>query len=307
MYSRTKVILHVFAIIFGLAWVMIECSCEGDTDKESSQANLSYSIKLDKTLANYPEPKKLRYCFYPTNGGPMLRTDGDANNFKITLPADKYNILVFNCDAANIEFKNLESFDEAEARLITAKATKATDNNINPGTPLYGLVIHDLEIEPGQNIQEVIQPAPLVKEISFNINIDGSEYISKCNGSLSGVAAALNLSKQQVMPDKPAIVNIETTLTDKGIKGSALILGIATQTEEGGQEQPTFSTNQLTLNFTLTDGSTFTTTTDLGHDLSDKQQPDIHVDMDATISLAPTFTVTINSWKIASGDSMIIK
>ena len=303
MYSRTRIILHVFTIITGLAWAMIECSCGRETDKESSQVNLSYTINWDKVFESYSKPEKLRYCFYPVNGGPLLRTDGDCKGFKIILPADKYNVLIFNCDASDIEFNNLESFDKAEARLI---ATKAIGSNTNGKIPLYGLTITDLQINPGQDIEEIMQPTPLVKEIFFDINIDGSEYINSCKGSLSGVASALNLSKRQVMPDTPTTVNIETSLTDKGAKGSALILGVATQIGEGEDQSDTPS-NQLTLDFTLADGSTFTTTADLGHDLADEHQSGIHVDIDATVSPSPTFTVTINSWKIASGDSIAIK
>ena len=75
-----------------------------------------------------------------------------------------------------------------------------------------------------------------------------------------------------------------------------------------GEEQPgTTPTHEVTLDFTLSDGSSSSSTIDLGTSLNETEGQDIDIAIEADVTPGPNFTVTINRWKVTSGDSLIIE
>lgn len=289
--------------MFCLVSTMVSGSCEKGSEPGAPDGLISYSINWEKALSACSIPKTVRYCIYPSGNGPMIQMEGDAANFKLVLPPDTYRLLIFNCDADNINFRNLNKFETAEAYI---QATTKADALSQPGiTPLYGLVIDSLAVKQGQSSEIAICPTPLVQNIALNINITGMEHIQNCQGSLSGVASSLNLSRQMVVPDKPTTVTFDTHCSEKGISARVMILGVAAQKDDDPDPEPI--KNVLTLDIQMKDGTTVTSTADLGDKLSDITGPDIKVDIEATVTQGLTFTVTINHWEIVPGDGLIIE
>lgn len=289
--------------MFCLVSTLMGGSCEKGAEPGTPDGLVSYSINWEKALSACSIPKTVRYCIYPSGNGPMIQMEGDAVNFKLVLPPDTYRLLIFNCDADNINFRNLNKFETAEAYIqATTKADALSQPSV---TPLYGLVIDSLAVKQGQSSEIAICPTPLVQNIALNINITGMEHIQNCQGSLSGVASSLNLSRQMVVPDKPTTVTFDTHCSEKGISARVMILGVAAQKDDDPDPEPI--KNVLTLDIQMKDGTTVTSTADLGDKLSDITDPDIKVDIEATVTQGLTFTVTINHWEIAPGDGLIIE
>lgn len=117
---KTGIVFSICCIITTL----IKCSKEKTPDLEQ-QGHVQYSFKWEKLLKGYPVPEQVRYCFYPTDGGSVIQMDDDANGMNFTLPPARYKLLVFNCDAADIAFRNTNKFETAEAYIqITIAADK---------------------------------------------------------------------------------------------------------------------------------------------------------------------------------------
>lgn len=293
----------IVVCIFLIITCFIKCSSK-DESEETSYGFISYSLKWEQAMSGYKNPQKLRYCFYPQEKGAMTQIEGDADGLHFTLPPDKYRLLIFNCDADNIQFRNMESFETAEAYIPETKASGSVTSSGR--TPLYGIAINDLEVEANEGAQNKreFSPTPLIREVTLDIKIDGMEHIKDCKGALSGVPSAFSLSKLEIVPDKTTTVNFEATPSKEGVKANIMILGTA---PKHGETPPAPPKNEVKLDFTLTDGSTSSTTLDLGESIGTTEGNNVNVDVSVTVEKTASFTVKINKWEVSAGDNMVIE
>lgn len=280
----------------------VKCSPE-DKSEQSSYGIISYSLQWGQAMSGYETPRKLRYCFYPMEKGAMIQIEGEANGLMFTLPPDKYHLLIFNCDADNIQFRNMESFETAEAFI---PETKASGSVVSGQIPLYGIAINDLEVkaDEGTENKREFSPAPLIREVTLDIKVDGMEYIKDCKGILSGVPAAFSLSKLEIVPDKTTTVNFEAAPSEEGVKANIIILGTA---PKHGETPPSTSKNEVKLDFTLIDGSTSSATIDLGESIGSTEGNNVNVDISVAVEKDVTFSIKINKWEVSAGDDMVIE
>lgn len=280
----------------------IKCSSK-DASEDTSYGFIKYILNWDQTLNGYKTPEKIRYCFYPADKGAMLQIEGNAEGLQFTLPPDRYRLLVFNYDADHIQFRNMNSYETAEAYILETRASGSVEA---PQTPLYGFAVNNLEVEAnnGKYKEQVFTPMPLIREITFNIQVDGMKYIKDCKGELSGVPAAYNLSKQAIVPDKITTVHFETIPSAEGIKTNVLILGTPAQS---GSNPPTLPSNEVKLDFTLNDGSISSSTIDLDNSIGETEGNKIKVDISVTVEKKASFSVAISKWEVSAGDHMVIE
>lgn len=303
MDIRNYIETGIACMVCCLIVTLVKCSTNETPDVEE-QGNVEYSFKWDSLLKRFPAPKRLQYCFYPTDGGSMIQMDDDADGLRFSLPPARYKLLVFNCDAANIAFKNMNNFETAEAYI---PATKAADG-IQKGTiPLYGIAIEELEIKRGSNEPITFKPEPLVRSLSITVKVEGMEHITSCKGTISGMSSAINLSKQEVVANATTDQTFETTPSKEGVSANILMLGKPKEKGEGEELPDAVPPHEVTLDFSLSDGSTASSTIDLGTSLDDTEGHNIDVAIEANVTPGPNFTVTINRWEVTSGDSLIIE
>lgn len=287
--------------LFIIAISLIKCKKEEHPNQ--AEGFINYTLKWDQALKGCKTPETLRYCFYPAEKGAMIQIEGNSEGVYFKLPPDKYRLLIFNCDAENIQFRKMDSYETAEAFI---PETKAANSVIQGKTPLYGVTVDNLEVEAGEGKSNKLEftPVPLVREISLNIKVGGIEHIEACTGALSGAPASFSLSKHVIIPEKTTTVNFETTSSAEGVKASIMILGTA---PKAGEDPPPISTHEVKLDFTLTDGSSTSATIDLGESIGNTEGPSINVDVSVTVKKDITFSVKINSWEVSAGDSMVIE
>lgn len=286
--------------------MIIACFIKCSTKEESEQSSygfIGYSLKWEHALSGYDNPSKVSYCFYPMEKGAMIQIEGDADGLRFTLPPDKYRLLVFNCDADPIEFRNMDTYETAEAFI---PQTKATGGTVSGRIPLYGTAIDELEVKAGEspNNDRKFEMALLIREVTIDIKVDGMENIKECKGQLSGVPAAFNLSKQVIVPDQTTTVDFETTPSAEGVKTNLLILGTTPKSEE---KPPVLPSNEVKLDFTLTDGSSVSSSLDLGNSIVETEGEKVNVDIAVTVDKQVSFSVTINNWEVSAGDNMVIE
>ena len=136
-------------------------------------------------------------------------------------------------------------------------------------------------------------PEPLVRNLSIKIKVEG-------------MSTSINLSKQEIMAEKTADLTFETTPSEEGVQANILMLGKPKE-QPGEPGQPETPAHEVTLDFTLSDGSNSSSTIDLGTSIDETEGHDIDVAIEATVVPGPTFTVKINHWEVAAGDSLIIE
>lgn len=294
-----------FGIVIAISLIIMTLTeCCNEENPETRQGYINYSFKWDKVLAGHPAPQRLTYCFYSSDNGPMFQFESDSNGLKTALPPDTYKLLIYNCDVKNIHFRDMEQFETAKACILASKAAEESGTSVDP---LYGVAIEEFIVKEGEATPVEFTPTPLVREVNLKIKVNGANYVTCCKGSLSGVASTLSLSKQEVIADTPTTVTFETTPSAEGISANVVILGKPVKKEEGQDPPVTLPNNEVTLDFTLEDGSTVTSTIDLGNSINNTEGTDIDVDVEATIEKGPVFSVTITHWEVASGDNLTIE
>lgn len=273
------------------------CKCEKTSDTVSAQGFMAYTFDWKNAQPGFPAPRTLRYCFYPSGNGAMIQMDSDnMEKIRIALPADQYKVIIFNCDTDVIPVRNTKQFDESEAFLPNTSFTDAVEKRQADCKPLYAVVIDTLLVTPELDEEIRLTPEALTRSIDIKINIDGAASIQECKGSLSGVVTALNLSTRRAIPNRPTTVTFDTQPTETGLEGKAIVLGIAQREEK---DEHAALPAQLTLDFTFSDGSTVSSTMDIGNQLiAARSGPDpILIEIDALLQRKPAYSVVFNSWK----------
>ncbi len=181
-YNKTSIILKITIAILFITSLVIECSCErSDEPKKESTGFITYTLRWDSVIPGFPAPEKLRYCIYPSEGGPMIQTDGDANSMMLFLPPATYKILVFNYDAKNIDFRNMSRFDEAEAYISSLEDLEACQDEV---IPLYVATIRSVEVEGDTEKHKELTLSPffLSKDSSLNLSNERKGIANNING-----------------------------------------------------------------------------------------------------------------------------
>lgn len=291
-----------FGILITLIFIMATLiKCSNDKNEEELEGMIHYSFNWDKALSGHSVPTRLYYCFYPTDGGPCIQTESNADGLEFFLPPATYNLLIFNCDVENIKFRNMNDFETAEAYIPTGKATENVHSDI---TPLYGIAVENVVVKKRGNTKVEMSPVPLVREVVLLVNVEGMQNVTSCKGSLSNISYALNLSRQEVITETATDLPFEATPSEEGISANVMILGKSTS--QGEEPAPT-STHEVNLNFTLEDGSTVSSSVDIGTSLEETEGSKVEIQIDATIERLDAFILRINHWDVASGDSLVIE
>lgn len=152
---KTSFILKISIAALLLSLLAIRCGYDKNPEPESMPGYISYSLRWDSVIPGHPVPEKIRYCIYPSEGGPMIQTDGDARGIRLALPPDKYNILVFNYEAKDIDFSHMRSFTEAEAYLESDNSYKG---NKKGSMPLYRAIVESLVVTAGMDSAQTLTP-----------------------------------------------------------------------------------------------------------------------------------------------------
>lgn len=186
-YNKTSIILKITIAVLFIIGMVLECSCERSEEPEKvGTGYITYTLRWDSVVPGFSAPEKLRYCIYPSEGGPMIQTDGDAKGITLFLPPDKYNVLIFNYDAKNIDFRNMSKFEEAEAYISSLEDLEACQDEV---IPLYVATIRSVEVEGDTEKHKELTLSPffLSKDSSLNLsnerkgianNIDGLKKTS---------------------------------------------------------------------------------------------------------------------------------
>lgn len=182
---KTSILLKISIAALLFTLLVLRCGNDRSPEPESTPGYISYTLRWDSVIPGQAIPEKIRYCIYPSEGGPMIQTDGDRQGIKLCLPPDNYKVLIFNYDVKNIDFRHMGRFEEAEAYLKTTDTHALDPNGM---IPLYRAVVQSLRITSGMDSTQVLTPVPLIQPLLLadktienapvSLNLSGSGIIS---------------------------------------------------------------------------------------------------------------------------------
>lgn len=158
-------------------------------------------------------PPGMNLIFYPQedSGGDdelapimhQLQYDGG----KVSLPVGKYDVLVYNDYTYNIRYRGMDRFLTAEAyldaynRLPLSRSNPAVQSVAEPDV-FYVAQVMGLEVS-GE--EQVVRVRPVLKTLKLfvHVGIDGIQYVSQADGSVTGAAGNVMLSTGQTSDAVP--------------------------------------------------------------------------------------------------------
>jgi hypothetical protein len=259
----------------------------------SNYGYVSFVVRLDSISSKHDTTKNLlRFCFYPAGNGPMIQTDTDSDFLRIALAPGKYGLLMYNYGKDNFQLRNRKQFELMEVAFREEEDGYSKAASI----PVYGMVIHEFEVKPNQDIVTTITPTFFTKSVHFKINIP-EEYhaqIRDCKGTLSGVSPLLSIPDRTVKRNTTTTLSLPFEKNKSGFEGKTLLLD-GTCNENDKDKIP----HKLTLHFTLNNGKTVTSTVDIGSSLLDITQQDILANIHALMNIASEHEINLICESIA--------
>lgn len=194
--------IHIIALI---AVVIMLTGCRRHKYYDLEQSYGTLHIKFD--WEGYTDiPPGMNLVFYPSedygegeNGasGPILQQlqyDGG----KVSLPVGKYDVAIYNDYTYNIQYRGMDHFLTAEAylngydRLPLSRTNNSVRSYAEPDI-FYVSQIRQLEVT-GHEQTIVVRPELKTLKLFVHIGVDGVQYVSQADGSITGAASNVILS-----------------------------------------------------------------------------------------------------------------
>lgn len=282
----------IYTIIIGMIVFPVACSNEIPYGKTAFKQPFSLTLNWEALPPESNQPDNISFIFYSSSEKNIYKFNSQKNELKASLPSGTYKVLIFNDNVQGVQFRNMESYEKAEAFL--GSQSKA-ENVMQAPDLLYGTSIDQFIVNKNQDITQEITPQKLVQNISFKIAVDKITEVKECSGTISGVSSALNLSKNAIVQEAPSCTTpITATHTGTAIIANVVVLGIQPKCEA----QPDIQ-NIVKLNFTLHDGTTATAETDLTEKMQQTDNKDIEIEIESHIDPngVITLTATVSVWE----------
>lgn len=158
-------------------------------------------------------PPGMNLMFYPledsyNNGSTPIKHQLQYDGGKISLPVGKYNVLVYNDYTYNICYRGMECFNTAEAylephtRLPLSRSIPVVRSVTEPDI-FYAARIMELNVS-GE--EQVVTVRPVLKTLKLFVHagIDGIQYVSQADGSVTGAAGNVMLCTGQTSDPTPS-------------------------------------------------------------------------------------------------------
>ena len=250
-------------VLFGALFFVLaaEMGCaKQDLDRRKNEG----FVKIDLSWAG-DTPKGSKFYFYPledvdtgefTLENPVEST---AEGWSGNLPAGSYRVIVHNSDAAGVDMRYQDNYDQAEIYVLPAQGSRADECICHPDKLMLATAIneHDegLLVVPSQERVTVsATPTPRVKYLRILFKVD--DAIALSTGMLSGVAPSLHCASSACAStsERVELTVVHSTESGYAYQADIRVLDLV---------RPTNASHVLTLNLTHPDGSPYSVTVDL--------------------------------------------
>lgn len=266
----------------------------GSSDPGARHGYATFVIQWDSMMLGCLPPKTLRYCFYPSDKGTMIQTDGNTEGLQIALPSGTYKLIVFNSDAKGMRFNYMNEFDLAEVVMPTDKDSY----NNSSVSPLYAAVVNNITIDTEANSQYTVSMSPVMQRICVKVNVENTNNIEMCEASISEVVPSLNFSTQAAGLSSMVTLPFRMERSEDGFTKELMLLEVLT-----GSIDSFHLPNHFKLDFVLKDGTTLTSAVNFGNSLTKVMQNNILIEIDTSIDYPLSPGIVFNNWEVRAGET----
>lgn len=301
MKKTTKKHFAVFAAACVIA--VMASGCRKDLYYEESGE--SHRVEINITWpSGIGTPEGARAVFYPLGGGTPLIYNLSSSGGEVSVPAGRYNVVLFNNDTEYVKLYNDGKDSTLEARTTAlVKSTKGSafpsEDIVNMPDLFYSCKADSFTVTAGTS-DDVLNASPVSRVKAFKIRV----FVSGSAG-MSGVSSAVGYISNVYGSYFPGIETfpasgsiIQCSFSDKEsdhMDAPVRTFGILPLS--GGNPE------MLRLEVTQTDGTISTYEYDIANQLNvDLSKGDVVVVIPDKIDVSPSattpsgFNVTVNGW-----------
>lgn len=292
-----------------LVSIILIC-CVGCTRREICEfehphkGNVNFLFDWQKLLPETIAPDSMHVRFYPAATDTVIEGYCVKEGIGTTLLADSYCILVINRGVSELQFRNMDRHETAEVYFpenINVPVSRSL-NTVGQAEPFYGVSVDGFMVEPdGEHLHKLVMQ-PYVKRLKFDLKIDGLFQAVACAGSLTGLAASLNLSSGNVGTASDPVTAVFPLVVSGGqVTGVLFILGINPGTTRGA------GTNLLTLDFILGNGVHHIVNLDITGALGHIVDGDIEIKIEVQGNEVNGLTASVKAWETGGEVTVVVK
>ncbi len=194
--------VYYIIVLVAVAMALTGCRRHKYYDLEQSYGTLRVVFNWDGYI---DIPPGMNLVFYPS----VDNCDGDVvsspilqqlqyDGGKISLPVGKYDVVVYNDYTYNILYRGMDNFMTAEAYLngydrLPLSRTNASVRSFTEPDLFYVAQIRDLVVSGHEQTVE-IRPELKTLKLFVHVGVDGVQYVSQADGSITGAASNVMLS-----------------------------------------------------------------------------------------------------------------
>lgn len=304
--------MKLLTIILLYLGILTFAGCIYDPEPVPDKTAIELSLKWDKLLDGV-KPADVRVVFYPRSGGAPISRNITGELIREELPADEYDILVYNQPEKNVLFRGLEQFSTTEAYLEEAPMQKSSAQPVaQQPSMLYSVGIAGNKLTQGNTLKLEVTPEPRVTALNFDIKMDGTDLgsLKSCCGDISHMNQSINLVTGRNESVAPMRLSYDAAITESGVQFTIMTFGIV-PTAEPTPENPAPQGSNLNMIFATHAGEETVATIDIAKEI-DKVTGDnpgslnIDVKIEGDVTLPNvSITATVIEWDHGSGSGEI--
>lgn len=172
-------------------------------------------------------PPGMNLIFYPLDDSNNECADAPITHQvqydggKVSLPVGRYNVLIYNDYTYNIYYRGMDCFHTAEAylepysRLPLSRSTPIVQSVAEPDV-FY--VAHIMELTVSGK-EQTVKVRPILKTLKLfvHVSINGIQYVSQADGSVTGAASNIMLATGQTSNLTPSKRIFSFSVGDSGL------------------------------------------------------------------------------------------
>lgn len=255
------------------------------------QGKPMFSFDWQHLFSGTDMPRHVSMHFYPTSNDTVIRYVSMSTQDNLRLPADTYQLLIFNEDITAFDFEQLDDFHAARVKLQSLSG-----GNAGSASPLYGCTVRPFVVKPDQETKPVFTLQRYSHRIAFSLRINGLFSPVSCLASLSGLSASLLLSTGQIDGGaSPVTAVFPLDVTDGKASGTLYTLGKANR-----------EANLLTLKFTMDNGLIYSANADISEALEQITNKEIDISLLINGDEISGITATVTAWVTGEDETVVI-
>lgn len=257
--------------------------------------NVHFLFDWQHLFGDTDMPQKMTMHFYSATGDTLISHILPNEMGSLTLPADTYQILIYNEDQTSYSIRELEYLHTA-----AVDHPIQSDGMVASAEPFYACVIESFSVEPDEQIRHTFLPERYSQRISFLIQVNGLFNPLACSATLSGLAGSVLMATRESVPTIQSVTaSFLLSISGSRVSGSLYSLRpVAATTQVTG--------NLLTLDFTMASGLQHSVNADITGALAQMINGDIEISLLIDGDEISGIKATVTAWVTGNDVTVVI-